>query len=242
MNWVRRLALVLALLVSDLRGLAAQSAGPEDWRITFTPYVWMSGLEGTIGVGSNISEVDVSFTEGAEDFEFGFAGLLEGRRYPWVLRIDFFYVSLSDEEATSAGNTLTVGQDELMLHPEVGYTLLARPWGGVDGLIGARYWNLGVDLSVPPQGVSADRNWVDGTVGANLRYQPGERWRLVAKADVGAGGSDLIWQLYGGAGYDLGRCCALVAAWRYLDVDYDEDALVYDVRLGGPTFGVTLRF
>jgi hypothetical protein len=56
-----------------------------------------------------------------------------------VLRVDFYYVSLSDEEAISGGNTLTVGQDELMLHPEVGYTLLARPWGGVDGLIGARY-------------------------------------------------------------------------------------------------------
>jgi hypothetical protein len=243
MSRVRRLALVLGLLASASRGLAAQAtAEPEGWRITFTPYVWMSGFKGTVGVGSNISEVDVSFTEGAEDFEFGFAGLLEIRRHPWVLRTDFFYVSLSDEQATSAGNTLTVGQDELMLHPEVGYTLLARPWGGVDGLIGARYWNLGVDLSGPSQGVSADRNWVDGTVGANFHYQPGEKWRFVAKADLGAGGSDLTWQLYGGAGYNLGRCCALVAAWRHLDVDYDKDAFLYDVQLSGPTVGVTLRF
>jgi hypothetical protein len=112
----------------------------------------MSGLKGTIGVGSNLTEVDVALTEGAEDFEFGFAGLLEGRRYPWVLRTDFYYVALSDEEAVSGGSTLTVGQNELMLHPEVGYTLLARSWGGVDGLIGARYRNIGVDLSVSPPG------------------------------------------------------------------------------------------
>lgn len=241
--WPSYLALVFGLLASTWRGLAAQTAAdPEPWRITFTPYVWMSGLEGTIGVGSNISEVDVGFTEGAEDFEFGFAGLAEGRHHPWVLRVDFYYVSLSDEEAISAGDTLRVGQNELMLHPEVGYALLARPWGGVDGLIGARYRNLGVDLSVAPQGVSADRSWVDGTVGANVRYQPAKKWRLVAKADVGAGGSDFSWQLYGGAGYDLGRCCALVAAYRFLDVDYDKDAILYDVRLGGPTFGLTLRF
>ena len=172
---MRRFAIILGLLASAARGLAAQAAAePEHWRTTFTPYVWMSGLKGTIGVGSNSSEVDVSFSDGAEDFEFGFAGLLEIRRNPWVLRTDFFYVSLSDEEATSAGNTLTVGQKELMLHPEVGYTLLARPWGGVDGLIGARYWNLGVDLSGPAQDVSADRNWVDGTVGVNFRYQAGK--------------------------------------------------------------------
>ena len=240
---MRDLALLLAFLVYAARGLAAQ-ASPESaaWRFTFTPYVWMSGLKGTIGVGSNITDVDVKFTEGAEDFDFGFAGLFEVRRHPWVLRTDFYYVSLSDDQATSAGTTLTVGQDELMLHPEVGYTLLARPWGGVDGLIGARYRNLGVDLSVPAQGVSADRSWVDATVGANVRYQPAEKWRIVAKADLGAGGSDLAWQLYAGAGYDLGSCCALVAAWRYLDVDYDQEGLVYDVRLGGPTFGLTLRF
>lgn len=242
-NRMRCLVLVGTLLASASPELAAQTAAePEPWRFSFTPYVWMSGLEGTIGVGSNITDVDVSFTEGAEDFEFGFAGLFDGRRHPWVLRLDFYYVSLSDEEAISAGSTLTVGQNELMLHPEVGYTLLARSWGGVDGLIGARYRNLGVDLSVSPQEVSADRNWVDGTLGANVRYQPGERWRLVAKADLGAGGSDLAWQLYGGAGYDLGQCCALVAAWRYLDVDYDKDEIVYDVRLSGPTFGLTLRF
>ena len=237
------LALVLELLASASHGLAAQSAAETGrWGVTFTPYVWMSGLEGTIGVGSNITEVDVSFTEGAEDFEFGFAGLAEGRRYPWVLRLDFYYVSLSDEEAISAGDTLRVGQNELMLHPEVGYALLTRPWGGVDGLIGARYRNLGVDLSLEPLGVSADRSWLDGTVGAAVRYQPAEKWRLAAKADVGAGGSNLSWQLYAGAGYALGRCCSLVGAYRFLDVDYDKDEILYDVRLGGPTFGLTLRF
>src|SRR5215207_2238335 len=62
---VHRLALVLGLLASASRGLAAQAtAEPEHWRIAFTPYVWMSGLEGTIGVGSNTSEVDGGLQRG----------------------------------------------------------------------------------------------------------------------------------------------------------------------------------
>src|SRR5262245_30365204 len=120
-----RLVPVLGLLTLISRQLAAQDAESEQWGFSFTPYVWMSGLEGHIGVGSDLSDVDVTFTEGDEDFEFGFAGLLEARRHPWVLRTDFFYVSLSDEGAVSNGATLTVGQNELMFHPEVGYTLLA---------------------------------------------------------------------------------------------------------------------
>lgn len=243
MNRARHLALVVSLLVSPAREVTAQAADQsESWRFAFTPYAWISGIRGTIGVGSNTGEVDVAFNEGGEDFEFGFAGLLEARRRRWVVRTDFFYVSFSDEQATSAGSPVTVGQDDVMLHPEVGYTLLARRWGGVDGLVGARYLSTGVDLSGPSEQASVDRGWVDGTVGANVRYQPGSRWRLVAKADIGAGGSDFIWQLYGGGGYDLGRCCALVGAWRLLDLDYDHDNLLYDVRLSGPTIGLTLRF
>ena len=243
MNRARHLALVAGLLALASRQVGAQSAeGAESWRFAFTPYAWISGIRGTIGVGSSTGEVDVAFNEGGEDFEFGFAGLLEARRRRWVARTDFFYVSFSDEQGTAAGSPVTVGQDDLMLHPEVGYTLLARAWGGVDGLVGARYLNTGVDLSGQSAETSVDRGWVDGTLGANVRYQPGSRWRLVAKADLGAGGSDFVWQLYGGGGYDLGRCCALVGAWRLLDLDYDKDNLRYDVRLSGPTFGVTLRF
>jgi hypothetical protein len=239
----RRLVLAAGLLACAAREAAAQAAEQgESWRFAFTPYAWISGIRGTIGVGSSTGEVDVAFNEGGEDFEFGFAGLIEARRRRWVARTDFFYVSFSNEQATSAGTPVTTGQDDVMLHPEIGYTLLARPWGGVDGLVGARYLNTGLDLSGPSTEASVDRGWVDGTVGANVRYQPGSRWRLVAKADVGAGGSDFVWQLYGGGGYDLGRCCAIVAAWRLLDLDYDKDNLLYDVRLSGPTFGVTLRF
>ena len=243
MNRAPHLALVAGLLASISPEVAAQSAeGAESWWFAFTPYAWISGIRGTIGVGSSTGEVDVAFNEGGEDFEFGFAGLLEARRRRWVVRTDFFYVSFSDEQGTAAGSPVTVGQDDLMLHPEVGYTLLARAWGGVDGLVGARYLNTGVDLSGPSAETSVDRGWVDGTLGANVRYQPGSRWRLVVKADLGAGGSDFVWQLYGGGGYDLGRCCALVGAWRLLDLDYDRDNLLYDVRLSGPTFGATLRF
>jgi hypothetical protein len=177
MSRARHLALAAVLLALGSRAMAAQSAeGAESWRFACTPYAWISGIRGTIGVGSNTGEVDVAFNEGGEDFEFGFAGLLEARRRRWVARTDFFYVSFSDEQATSADRPVTVGQDDLMLHPEVGYTLLARAWGGVDGLVGARYLNTGVDLSGASEEASVDRGWVDGTLGANLRYQPGSRW------------------------------------------------------------------
>jgi hypothetical protein len=214
------------------------------WLFTFAPNMWISALSGRVGIGSSVSEVDLSFDEIFDGFDIAVMGLFEARRHPWVVLADLRYVSLSDEEALSAdgSGTVQVDQREFILHPELGYTVLARAWGGIDGLVGARYWNLSVDLSTSSAALSGDRNWIDGTVGARLRYQPAERWHLFVKSDVGAGGSDFSWQAHGGAGYDVGRCCTLDAAYRYLAVDYERDDLVYDINLSGPAVGVTLHF
>jgi hypothetical protein len=223
---------------------AAQEAERPSWRFTFTPDLWASALTGRAGFGPAVGEVDLSFGDILDHFDIGVMGLFEARRYPWVIRTDLFYVSLSDDRAIfpDGSGTLEVGMDEFMLQPELGYTILSRPWGGIDALIGVRYWDLNVDVTTASQDVTGAQSWVDGTAGAALRYQPAERWRLFAKLDAGTGGSDFTWQGLGGAGYDLGRCCTLIAAYRYLDVDYEkEGGLVYDVHMHGPAVGVTLR-
>ena len=80
-------------------------------------------------------------------------------------------------------------------------------------------------------------------VGAGWHYHAGGPWRLYAKADLGGGGSKFTWQALGGAGYDLGSCCTLTAAYRYLDVDYEKyGSFLYNVHLNGPAVGMTFRF
>jgi opacity protein-like surface antigen len=204
------------------------------WRFTFTPYLWGTGLHGQVGVAGRSTDVDISVGDVIDNFDIGVMGLVEARKNLWALSADVFFVNL--------GNTVdgvTVDLSELMLQPELGRTILARPWGGIDALVGARYWHLGVDLS--PTEVSQSADWIDAVLGARLRFLPAQRWHLFAKGDLGGGGSKFTWQAYGGAAYDVGRCCALSALYRYLDVDYEKD-LTYDVHFNGPALGLTLRF
>jgi hypothetical protein len=220
--------------------VAAQSERPG-WAFSFTPYLWFTGLHGNVGVGPLVAPVDLSFGDVLDNLDIGLMGAFEARRDPWVVRTDMFYVSVSQQ-----AGPVEVTSKQFMLQPEVGHVILRRPWGGVDALVGARYWHLGLDLTDPtaqPQAASADKDWVDVTVGAGWRYRAGDRWRLYAKADLGAGGADFTWQALGGAGYDLGSCCTLTAAYRYLDVDYGkDDGFVYDVHFNGPAVGMTFRF
>jgi opacity protein-like surface antigen len=222
---------------------AGQKEGPS-WRFSFTPYVWATGVSGTVGTGSELTQVDISFSDIFDSVDFGVMGLFQARREPWVFRADLFYASLGDQQATTSGSTtIPVNQEDLMIQPEVGYSIVHGPWGSVDGLLGARYWHLKVDIGPAGQPASAHRDWVDGTVGAGFTNRPTDRWNLFAKSDVGVGGSNFTWQVVGGLGYDLGSCCTVDAAYRYLAVDYEQDdGFVYDVHFTGPALGLTLHF
>jgi hypothetical protein len=213
----------------------AQAELPR-WSFTLTPYFWTTGLEGRVGVGGFVSDVSLSVGDVLDQFDIAVMGLLEARRVPWVVRADIFFVNLGDEVGGA-----TVEQNQLMLQPELGYTFVAGSGGSIDLLIGARYWDLDVDITAGPNQVSGGEQWIDATGGLAWRFQPARRWNVLLKGDLGGGGSQFTWQAYGGAGYDLGDCCALSALYRYLDVDYEKD-VVYDVHLNGPALGVTLRF
>ena len=211
---------------------------PQKWQITLTPYLWAAGLDGRIGINGQPTDVSIGVGDVLDQFDLAVMALLEARRAPWVVRADVFYANLGED---SSG--ISLNQEEFILQPEVGRTVVAQSWGTVDILAGVRYWHLSLDLEAPPVTNSASKDWVDGTVGAAWRFQPAERWHLFAKGDLGAGGADFTWQGQGGAGYDLGHCCTLAAVYRYLDVDYEkDDGFIYDVHLNGPALGLTLRF
>jgi hypothetical protein len=221
----------------------------EGWKVTFTPYAWLAGQTGQVGIGGSVTDVDLSFGDVAENLDMGLMGVLEARHGRWAGRLDLMYISLLvDQDVTQpVAGEVELQQDQVVAHPEVGYAVLQRPWGGIDALAGFRYWHLTADLGVSVTGGPStiregSQDWADATVGGRIRYRAGDKWRLYGKVDLGAGGSEFTWQAFGGAAYDLGRCCALTAGYRHLDVNYDSDEFLYDTYLTGPALGIELRF
>ena len=249
---LRRIAkgyIVTALVAASFTHPCLAQDTPEGWQVSFTPYAWLAGIKGQVGVGGFVTDVDLGFGDILEDLDMALMGTLEARHGRWAGRLDMVYVStLVEQDVTSpTPATVDLEQDQVIAQPELGYAVLERPWGGIDALVGFRYWHVSADLNLsvsggPNTSRERSRGWVDGTVGGRIRYQAGEKWRLYGKLDFGAGGSKFAWQGVGGAAYDLGRCCALTAAYRHLDVDYDSDGFLFDTYLTGPALGVELRF
>ena len=234
--------------VPDAGAFVPDAHPPEedDWRFSVTPYAWLPGVHGRVGAGGTETEVDNSFGEVIENVDLALMGVFEARHRRWVGYFDFMYASLTADQESET-ETTRAGMDQVIVQPEVGYTLVERPWGSVDGLVGARFWNFSLDISViegseETEAGSGDANWVDGTVGARIRYSSTGHWHLLFKGDAGAGGSNFTWQVVGGAGYDIGSCCVARLAYRHLDVDYESEDILADVNFTGPALGLEIKF
>src|SRR5688500_6954528 len=95
---------VLLPVLAFLFGTAPVQAQPADekpgWSYRLTPYIWFSGLDGTVGAGGRPVDVDVSFSDTLKILDLGFMLALEARQGKTLLLLDSFYARLSDDADT----------------------------------------------------------------------------------------------------------------------------------------------
>jgi hypothetical protein len=241
-------ALVAGLSLSPITTPSAAQASP--WRFTATPYAWMSGLDGQVGINNLLTNVDVGFSDLVKHLRFGAMAALDARKGPLVLDADVLYVSLGGDKAFAirgASGEVTLDQREAIIQSAIGYTPIDTPIWTVDVLVGARYWHLNTDIGLSPanresRARSGGVDWVDATGGARVRFNPAHDFHLVADGDVGGGGSRNTWRLTGTATFDLSRRYGLMAGYKYLSVDYDRRGFLFDTNTNGFLAGVTFAF
>ncbi len=153
-------ALALALTAAARAGTPAEApvetpppASP--WEIRASMYGWLTGLDGTTGVGGLSSDVDVSFLDIVDDLKMAAALQLEVRKGKWGILADGMYVALGASGPTPGPIYDSVGIDMKQFIGEVSlaYRLYESPSGFVDLYAGVRYNNLSLefdgDLDLP---------------------------------------------------------------------------------------------
>jgi hypothetical protein len=238
-------AIALAGSASPAR---AQSGEHDDWKFVATPYVWLTGLNGTVGVGPLASSVDLSATDVFRMLKWGIMGAGEGRKGAYVVAGDVIHASLGAGRSIAIrGDTgsLEFSLNETIVQPVAGYAF-GDSTLGVDVLAGVRYWNLSPTLDVDrtkraSNERSSTQQWVDATGGFRFRWVPAERMRFTAAADGGGGGARDTWQVSSSLGYDAWSKWTLGIAYRVLAVDYDRNGFLFDTRTEGFVVGATWR-
>ena len=255
----RALVLVIGLGSGAMQSATADQAG---WNFEVTPYLFASGLNGTAGARGIQADVDASFSDIWDNLDLGLMGLLTAEKGPWTFGFEGIYFEVGNQASktatgpqgqVSASGTVDVSSSVTVLQPSVMYRILDDRTQ-VD-LVGAlRYTRLSLDLDikvatdpplVPPGAgfnFSGSDDWIDAVVGAKVIHPVSDRWSLLGYADVGAGGSDLTYQLVAGANWALNDRLTAKAGYRYVYWDYEDDGVVWDISASGPYLGLGFAF
>lgn len=251
---IHRIAIVLGLAV-----LGSVSAQAQEWQHAVTPYLWGSGMSGKATIGTPLgpveSDVDMSFGDILSNLDFGFMVSYQGGRGNWVVLGDFILMNLGADKDSAVGPVnvrSSADMEQTMFEADVGY----RISGYITAFAGARYTDIDGDIGVVTSGVGpgtsssagTSESWVDPVVGLLGEFPLTENWQWDLRMDIGGFGvgSDFVWQAMGTLRWKLRPNLDLLASYRYMEVDYEDDGpeglLVYDMVSTGPGLGVTFRF
>lgn len=235
-SWLFGMALlaVIGLLANGASAQGVVGEAPSDrWRSSAFLYVWGASLDGTASLAGN--DVDIGGGNLADDIGGLFSGHFESRKGQWGYFLDGMYVRLDPSADTPIGK-IEADVTDVIVEAAGVYVLNSV----VRGLVGVRYQDLAVDLTLPLGELKRNQDWVDGFIGLRLVPVQTESWRVWLRGDVGGGDSDFVWHGVAGAVYLLNPEWSLAAAYRVLSNDIEDGTFKWDVVHSG--FGLAVGY
>ncbi|QYK43414.1 MAG: hypothetical protein KF887_03195 [Paracoccaceae bacterium] len=228
--------------------VVAQPAPAPKWQVQVMPYVWASGMTGSIRpfTGAPTVSFSKSFSDTLEDLDAAFFLSASAQRDRWVLLGDFSRVVTSRAGTVPGGLPAEGGLKQTTLTLAGGYKAVVGPTYSVDVFAGFRAFWLGADVTVAGGAVSASprRNFVDPIIGLRASAMLAPRWSGMLYADVGGFGvgTESTVVLSGLLNYHVSERVTVSGGYRTMWIDYDDRGTLADVTLGGPILGVSWRF
>jgi hypothetical protein len=227
-----------------------EDSSQDGWHFAVTPYIWFSGVHGSTGILGQEASVHASFGDIFNYLNIGAMGVFEARYNRVVIPIDFMWMRLSDERGlpiNESADYLKTKMNQTMLTPKIGYEIVDGKKIKVIGVIGARYWHVGLTLNPYLEGTqiasfSDSANWADAVAGGRITAALAPKVNLIIGGDAGGASARSDYQVFGALGYQLSRKWELLAGYRYLSVNYrpyGKAQFVYDVNMPGLVLGAT---
>lgn len=245
-----RFVIVFVGILIIVWNVHAHGQSRTSFKYQFTPYFWLSGLDGTTGARGRTAEVDASFNDLLDHLDFAMMGTFEARFSRWRLLTDTLYIDVSGERGRPEAPFIdaSVATRAFILDQEAGYPIFKKEGTDLNVTGGIRYWHLKneLQLSGARETVGAEhaRGWVDPVVGLHFSTDLPKGLFVTAKADIGGfdAGARLDWQAYAGAGLKLSDHFVVTTGYRNLSVDYKKDGFAFDIGMKGVVLGLGVRF
>lgn len=218
--------------------------GPDlnPWTYSITPYVWMTGLKGTVSIGDFEVPVDESFSDILDDVKLGMMLTAEAHNGTWGVFSDVVYANLENDTETLLGVRTTDIKQTLLTVGGI-YRVMDSDQTQMDIGAGIRYTNAKIKISGPLVNTTDSDSSIDPILMARLRYQAAEKVSFILTGGIGGFGvdADLLWQLGATVGYNVSESMVLMFGYRHFDYKQEDDVKV-DIAMRGLALGMSFFF
>jgi hypothetical protein len=241
--------LLFGLRALFIAGLLAQTLPAEaqtSYKFQVTPYVFATGVNGTIAERNQTASVDASFSDVLRHLDMTAMFYVDARVGRWRALVDNLYTKVSNARSTPGPlfDSVNVASKLWIVDPEAGYALVQNEDNELDVTAGVRIWNVNNDLTFFRGGAAAERDAgtrsiVNPIVGTRYYSNLTSKIFIIGKADIG---TSTDWQVFGSGGYKFNDAIVATLGYRYLSVDFSNGNSIFDIHLNGTVFGLGFRF
>lgn len=247
---LKALSLSTALVGMSAGVLAAQESDPGKWQWDAMIYFWAASIGGETVTGE---DVDIGIDSLLKNFNMGAMGTLSAKKDKLSFFGDFIYLDVGNSQSINGnliGNPFKLKADldvkGFISTFGVGYNVYETAETTIDVIGGGRYLQLDTDIKFSLGGggsrrFSSSDSALDGIVGLRGQSQINDSWYVDYYADVGAGQSDLTWQVAAGFGYRFEKF-DVAFGYRYIDWDLNDFAPFDNLNFHGPYLGAKFHF
>lgn len=228
-------------------------ANQKEWGFNLTPYGWFSGFEGVVNTFDSQfpSHVDISPSEALNDSDASFMLIFEAKKGGQGVYTDYFYSNslFDDEVAPVIGLNIRSRTKTTMVTIAYVRELLEREDLTLDVMVGTRWWQINSAIRVYNSNnniaTSSVEQWLDPLIGFKGTKTLGRsHFFLSGGASVGGFGvnSDLFYDVNLNFGYQWSTAISTSVGFRQLELDYNKDNFIYDVKQAGWQVDLTWSF
>lgn len=232
--------LLFVTILSSLTIPKISAAEEDPWQFEVIPYFWGIGFKGTSSVGGLPAlDVNLGVSDVFENFNGGLALFGAARKGDWAIIMEGTYLSLEQTEDVLLGET-SQKMDTYLLMTAAAYRIpVAIP---LDIYAGVRFTRLDIGVESNDRSIVAgDTDWVDPLVGMRISLPITEKFAFNLIADMGGFGvgSDFTYSIMPVLHYQFSDMISGKLAYRWFDMDYDNNSFAMDMLISGPMLGVS---
>lgn len=239
-----RKLLTAAIAAASLQAAIPAANAAEDG-FTITPYLWATGIDGDIKARGEYTSVSMHFDDVVDNLDVAGSVLLEGNVGNWVsyAMVDYLSLDTGDVDTRYPDREADLELDSTLATVATGYRVHMSERSTIDVQVGIRYAQFDAQASIEGVGQrDADNTVYDGILALRPRLALSRNWTFSPTMSVGAGDSDLTWELSPQFVYDCACGFDVRVGYRNLNYDFEKGRDSLDMTIKGPVLGFGFSF